>query len=188
MANLIYSTLSSLDGYIEDEAGQFDWAVPSDEVHAFINDAMRPVGTHLYGRRMYEMMRVWETDPGLTTDSPLMADFARLWQAADKVVFSRTLERVSTSRTRLVREFEPDMVRQMKAREERDLIIGGSVLATEAFRAGLVDECQLFLVPISVGGGKPSLPNGLRLLLDLAEQRRFADGTVYLRYLIKRGV
>ncbi|MGC9469792.1 MAG: dihydrofolate reductase family protein [Anaerolineae bacterium] len=186
MGKLIYSALSSLDGYIEDEGGQFDWAVPSDEVHAFINDLTRPVGTHLYGRRMYEVMRVWETEPSLAEQSPVMADFARLWQAADKVVFSRTLQAVSTSRTRLEREFEPDAIRQMKAREEQDLVIGGPTLATIAFRAGLVDECQLFLAPISVGGGKRSLPIGLHLHLDLVEQRQFRNGMVYVRYLIKK--
>ena len=185
MANLIYSVLSSLDGYVEDEAGQFDWAVPSDEVHAFINDAMRPVGTHLYGRRMYEVMHVWETDPGFAEESPLLAEYARLWQAADKIVFSRTLQDVSTSRTQLVSEFDPEAIRQMKAREERDLVIAGPTLAAEAFRAGLVDECQLYLAPISIGGGKPSLPTGLQLQLNLAEQRRFSNGMVYLRYLVR---
>jgi dihydrofolate reductase len=186
MGRLIYSVLASLDGFIEDEEGQFDWAAPSDEVHAFVNDLMRPVGTHIYGRRMYEVMHVWETVPSLADESPIMAEFARLWQAADKVVFSRTLQAVTTSRTRLEHAFDPDVIRQMKARAEGDLVIGGPELAAEGFRAHLIDECQLFLVPISVGGGKRSLPSGLRLPLDLVEQRGFSDGTVYLRYLVKK--
>jgi dihydrofolate reductase len=185
MGKLIYSTLASLDGYIEDEGGQFDWAAPGYDVHAFINDLTRPIGVHLYGRKMYDVMVVWETDPDLAAQSPLLEDYAQLWQAADKVVFSRTLHSVSTSRTRLEREFDPEMIRQMKGHEERDLIIGGPELAAHAFRANLVDECQLFLVPVSVGGGKRCLPADLRLQLDLLEERRFADGTVYLRYLIK---
>jgi dihydrofolate reductase len=187
VGKLIYSALASLDGYIEDEGGQFDWAAPDDEVHAFINDLTRPIGTHLYGRMMYDVMVVWETDPSLAAHSPLMEDYARLWQAADKVVFSRTLHSVSTLRTRLEREFDPEAIRRMKGHDEHDLIIGGPDLAAQAFRADLIDECQLFLAPISVGGGKRCLPSGLRLRLDLLEQRRFANGTVYLRYLIKRG-
>jgi dihydrofolate reductase len=187
MGTLIYSALASLDGYIEDEGGQFDWAAPSEEVHAFINDLTRPIGIHLYGRKMYDVMLVWETDPALAAQSPLMEDYAQLWQAADKVVFSRTLHMVSTSRTRLEREFDPEAIRRMKAHEERDLVIGGPELAAHAFRANLIDECQLFLVPFSVGGGKRCLPDGLRLRLELLEQRTFADGTVYLRYLVKRG-
>ena len=186
MGKLIYSALASLDGYIEDEEGRFEWAMPSDEVHAFINDLTRSIGTHIYGRRMYEVMLVWETEPSLAEESPTMQDYAQLWQKADKVVFSRTLQAVTTSRTRLVREFDPEEIRRMKAQEERDLVIGGPELATEAFRAGLIDECQLFLAPVSVGGGKRCLPSGLRLQLDLVEQRQFSNGMVYLRYLIAR--
>jgi dihydrofolate reductase len=187
VGKLIYSMLASLDGYIEDEGGQFAWAAPGEDVHAFINDLTRPIGVHLYGRKMYDMMVVWETDPALAAQSPLLEDFARIWQAADKVVFSRTLHSVTTSRTRLEREFDPEAVRRMKEHEERDLTIAGAELAAQAFRANLIDECQLFLVPVSVGGGKRCLPDGLRLHLDLLEHRRFVDGTVYLRYLLKRG-
>jgi dihydrofolate reductase len=186
MGKLIYSALASLDGYIEDEEGQFEWAMPSDDVHAFINDLTRPIGTHLYGRRMYEVMLVWETDPSLAEESPIMQDFAQLWQKADKVVFSRTLQAVTTSRTRLEREFDPEEIRRMKAQQERDLVIGGPELATAAFRAGLIDEFQLFVAPVSVGGGKRCLPSGLRLQFDLVEQRQFSNGMVYLRYLITK--
>jgi dihydrofolate reductase len=182
MAKLIYSAISSLDGYIEDEAGGFDWAVPDDEVHAFVNDLERSAGTYLYGRRMYETMVGWETDPSLAAQSPLMRDFAASWQAADKVVYSTTLDAPSTARTRIERAFDADQVRQMKASASRDLSVGGPDLAAQAFRAGLVDECHLFLTPIIVGGGKPSLPDGVRLELELLEERRFAGGTVHLHY------
>jgi dihydrofolate reductase len=182
MAKLIYSAISSLDGYIEDEAGGFDWAVPDDEVHAFVNDLERSAGTYLYGRRMYETMVGWETDPSLAAQSPLMRDFAASWQAADKVVYSTTLDAPSTARTRIERAFDADQVRQMKASASRDLTVGGPDLAAQAFRAGLVDECHLFLTPIIVGGGKPSLPDGVRLELELLEERRFAGGTVHLHY------
>lgn len=182
MAKLIYSAISSLDGYIEDEAGGFDWAVPDDEVHAFVNDLERSAGTYLYGRRMYETMVGWETDPSLAAQSPLMRDFAASWQAADKVVYSTTLDAPSTARTRIERAFDADQVRQMKASASRDLTVGGPDLAAQAFRAGLVDECHLFLTPIIVGGGKPSLPDGVRLDLELLEERRFAGGTVHLHY------
>ena len=182
MAKLIYLAISSLDGYIEDERGRFDWAVPGDEAHAFINDFMRPFGIYLYGRRMYETMRSWETEPALAEHSPISKDFAEIWQAADKVVFSRSLEAVSTNRTRIERDFDPESIRRMKEEEETDLAIGGPELAAEAFRAGLVDECHLFLAPISVGSGKQSLPGGIHLRFDLLGQRRFADGMVYLRY------
>jgi dihydrofolate reductase len=182
MAKLIYSAISSLDGYIEDEAGGFDWAVPDDEVHAFVNDLERSAGTYLYGRRMYETMVGWETDPSLAAQSPLLRDFAASWQAADKVVYSTTLDAPSTARTRIERAFDADQVRQMKASASRDLSVGGPDLAAQAFRAGLVDECHLFLTPIIVGGGKPSLPDGVRLELELLEERRFAGGTVHLHY------
>jgi dihydrofolate reductase len=182
MARLIYGAITSVDGYIEDRTGGFGWAEPDEEVHAFVNDLERPVGTYLYGRRMYETMVGWETDPGIAAQSPSMADFARIWQAADKVVYSTTLEAVSTSRTRIERAFDPDQVREMKASADRDLAVGGPGLAAHAFGAGLVDECHLFLVPVVVGGGKPALPHGVRLDLHLLDERRFGDGTVHLRY------
>ena len=182
MAKLIYSAISSLDGYIADEDGNFDWAVPDEEVHAFVNDLQRPVGTHLYGRRMYETMVVWETDPTFAEQSPLMRDFAELWQAADKIVYSGTLAAVSTARTRIERDFDPAAVRRMKASAGRDMVVGGAELAAHAFRAGLVDECHLFLAPIVVGGGKRSLPNDVRLKLELRGERRFSNGMVYLHY------
>jgi dihydrofolate reductase len=182
VAKLIYSAIASLDGYIADEDGSFDWAVPDEEVHAFINDLIRPFGTYLYGRRMYEMMVGWETDPALAEQSPLMRDFAEIWKAADKVVYSRTLEAVSTSKTRMERDFDPETVRQLKASTGRDLTVSGPDLATHAFRAGLVDECDLFLAPVVVGGGKRALPEGVRVGLELLDERRFGNGMVYLRH------
>jgi dihydrofolate reductase len=182
MAKLIYSAIASLDGYVEDEDGKFDWAEPDQEVHAFVNDLERPVGTYLYGRRLYETMAGWETDPGLAEHSPVMRDFAAIWQAAEKIVYSRTLEAVSTIRTRIEREFHPDAVRQEKAAAGSDLIVGGAGLAAEAFRAGLVDELHLFLTPVLVGGGKHALPEGVNLRLELLDERRFRSGTVFLRY------
>jgi dihydrofolate reductase len=182
MAKLIYSAIASLDGYIADEDGNFDWAVPDEEVHAFINDLDRPLGTYLYGRRLYETMVGWETDRTLAEQSPVMRDFAQIWQAAEKIVYSRTLEAVSTARTRIERDFEPDAVRQMKASAQRDMIVGGADLAAHAFRARLVDECHLFVVPIVVGGGKRSLPDDVRVELELLDERRFGGGVVYLHY------
>jgi dihydrofolate reductase len=182
VARLIYSAIASLDGYIADEDGNFDWAVPDEEVHGFANDLQRPVGAHLYGRRMYETMAGWETDHTLAEQSSLTRDFAELWQAADKVVYSRTLEAVSTARTRIERDFDPEAVRQMKASAGRDMVVGGAELAAQAFRAGLVDECHLFVAPIVVGGGKQSLPNDVRLKLELLGERRFGNGMVYLHY------
>jgi dihydrofolate reductase len=182
VAKLIYLAIASLDGYIADEEGIFDWAMPDEEVHAFINDLDRPLGTYLYGRRMYETMAGWETDHTLAEQSSLMRDFAELWQAADKVVYSRTLEAVSTARTRIERDFDPEAVRQMKASAGRDMVVGGAELAAQAFRAGLVDECHLFVAPIVVGGGKQSLPNDVRLKLELLGERRFGNGMVYLHY------
>jgi dihydrofolate reductase len=169
----------SLDGYIEDKDGKFDWAVPDEEVHRFINDLERSAGTYLYGRRMYEMMAGWETNPSLAAESPFMQDFAAIWQAADKIVYSQKLETVATARTRIERDFDPEAVRQLKATTGQDLLIGGPDLAAHAFRARLVDECHLFLVPIVVGGGKRSLPNNVRLELELLEERRFDNGMVY---------
>ncbi len=188
MAKLLYSAIASLDGYVADEDGNFGWAVPDEEVHAFINDLQRPIGTYLYGRRMYETMIGWETDPTLADRSPLMRDFAEIWQAADKIVYSKTLEAVSTTRTRIERDFDPEAVRQKKALAGRDLTVGGPELAAEAFKAGLVDECHLFVAPMVVGGGKRSLPDKVRLMLELLDERRFGNGMVYLNYRIRRWV
>jgi dihydrofolate reductase len=182
MASLIYSAITSLDGYVADEDGNFDWAMPDEQVHAFVNDLMRPVGTHLYGRRLYEVMAGWETDPTLAEQSPVMRDFAELWQAADKIVYSTTLATPSTARTRIERAFDPEAVRELKAAADRDLLVGGPELAAQAFAAGLVDECHLFLAPIMVGGGKRSLPDHVRLQLELLDERRFGNGMVHLRY------
>ena len=187
MARLIYSAISSLDGYIEDKDGNFDWAMPDEEAHQFANDLERGVGTHLYGRRMYETMMVWETDPNLAAESPLLRDFAEIWQAADKIVYSRTLATASTRRTRIERNFDPEAIRQLKKTAQHDVLIGGAELAAHAFRAGLIDECHLFLTPIIVGGGKPSLPDDVRLELELLEERRFGNGMVYLRYRARQG-
>jgi dihydrofolate reductase len=185
MAKLLYSMIASLDGYIADEEGSFDWAEPDEEVFTFITDQERAVGTSLYGRRMYEMMTVWETDPALAAQSPLMRDWAEVWQAAEKIVYSTTLESVSTTKTRLERAFDPDAVKVLKASAERDLNISSPTLAAHALRAGLVDEVQLYVVPHVVGGGLPVFPGGLRLTLELTEERRFTSGTVYLRYQCK---
>jgi dihydrofolate reductase len=182
MAKLIYSMITSLDGYIADESGNFDWAAPDEEVHRFVNDLERPVGTYLYGRRMYEVMVAWETPQTFADQRPVMLDFAEIWQAADKVVYSRTLETESSARTRIERDFDPDAVRRMKASAGRDISVGGPDLAAQALRAGLVDECRLFLTPIVVGGGTRSLPEDLRLELELLDECRFGNGVVYLRY------
>jgi dihydrofolate reductase len=182
MAKLIYMTIASLDGYVADERGKFGWAEPGEEVHAFINDLERPVGTYLYGRRMYETMAPWETDATLAAVSEPMRDFAQIWQSAEKIVYSKTLETASTRRTRIEREFDPEAVRRMKASGGKDLTVGGPGLAAHAFRAGLVDECQLFIAPNIVGGGTRSLPEGVRMRLELVAERRFAGGMVHLRY------
>jgi dihydrofolate reductase len=184
VAKLIYSAIQSLDGYIEDEDGGFDWAEPDEEVHTFINDLERPVGTYLLGRRMYEVMVHWETI-SLANQPRSIRDFAATWQAADKVVYSKTLETVSSARTRIQRDFDPESVRQMKAAAGRDLTVGGPALAAQAFEAGLVDELHLFVTPVVVGGGKQSLPRDVRLQLDLLDKRRFRNGVVYLRYALK---
>ena len=182
MAKLIYSALASLDGYVADEDGKWDWAVPDEEVHRLVNDLNRPVGTHLYGRRMYEVLVAWETMHTLPDQPQHILDFAEIWQAADKIVYSKTLEEVSSAGTRIEREFDPEAVRQLKASAERDLIVGGPNLAAQAFRAGLIDECHLFLAPALVGGGNQSLPDGVRLDLELVDERRFGNGMVYLGY------
>jgi dihydrofolate reductase len=179
VAKLVYTAIASLDGYTEDEDGKFDWSAPDAEVHAFVNDLERPIGTHLYGRRMYEVLVVWETmaDPDL-----VMRDYAEIWRSADKLVYSRTLAEASSTRTRIERDFDPEAIGQLKAAADRDLSIGGPTLAAEALRAGLVDEVQLFLNPIVVGGGKPALPDGVRVALELIDERRFDNGVVFVRY------
>jgi dihydrofolate reductase len=182
VAKLISSAITSLDGYVADRDGNFDWAEPGEEVHAFINDLQRPIGTYLYGRRMYETMAGWETDPTLADQSRVMRDFAELWQAADKVVYSKTLESEWTARTRIDRDFDAAAIRKMKASAGRDITIGGPELAAHAFKAGLVDECQLFITPIVLGGGKRSIPDNVRVKLELLDERRFGNGMVYLHY------
>jgi len=184
MARLIYSAIASLDGYVADEAGKFDWAEPDEEVHRLVNDLERPVGTYLYGRRMYEVMAYWETAHALPDQPPFVRDFAAIWQAADKIVYSKTLETAATARTRIERDFDPETVRQLKASAERDITVGGPDLAAQAIRDGLVDELQLFVAPAVVGGGKRSLPDHVRLKLELLDERRFGSGVVYLRYRI----
>jgi dihydrofolate reductase len=185
MARLIYSAITSLDGYIADEEGTFDWAAPDEEVHAFVNDLERPVGTYLYGRRMYDTMVYWETAHTLPDQRAVSQDYTAIWQAADKIVYSRTLETVAGARMRIERDFDPEAVRQMKARSGRDISVGGPHLAAQAINAGLVDELQLFLTPIVVGGGNRSLPNRVRLKLELLDERRFGNGMVYLQYRVR---
>ena len=182
MAKLIYSAITSLDGYVNDEAGNFDWATPDEEVHGFVNDLERPVGTYLFGRRMYETLVYWETAHTLAGQSPIAKDFATLWQAADKIVYSTTLAAVSSARTRIERTFDPEAVRQLKATAEHDITVGGPGLAAQAIRAGLVDVWQQFLAPIVVGGGTPWLPRDIRVGLELQDHRRFESGFVYLEY------
>ena len=184
MARLIYSAITSLDGYIADKDDNFDWAAPDEKVHAFVNDLERRIGTYLYGRRMYEVMRYWETGPTAADQAAVMKDYAEIWRAADKIVYSKTLATASSARTRIERDFNPEAIRQMKARARRDISVGGPDLAAQAIRAGLVDELHLFLVPIVVGGGKPSLPGNVRVKLDLLDQRRFASGVVHLHYRV----
>ena len=181
MAKLIYTALASLDGYIEDEGGKFDWAAPDEEVHAFVNDLERPVGTHLLGRRMYDVLSYWET-VSLDGQPPYIRDFAQIWRAADKIVYSKTLATAPTARTRVEREFDAEAVRELKASAERDLTVGGPALAAHAFEAALVDEVHLFLSPVLVGGGKRALPDGVHQRLELLDERGFGNGTVYLRY------
>jgi dihydrofolate reductase len=184
MAKLIYVTNVSVDGYIEDEHGSFDWTPPEDDFFAFITDLMRPVGTYLYGRRLYDLMAVWETDPALAAQSELRADFANVWQAADKVVYSTTLDAVSTAKTRLEHDFDPASVRAMKTSATSDLTVGGAHLAAQAFKAELVDECHLFIHPVLLGGGKRGLPSDVRAEFELLDDRRLGN-VVYLRYRIR---
>ncbi len=169
-----------------DEDGNFDWAEPDEEVHAFVNDLERPVGTYLYGRRMYEVMVFWETAHTLADQSPVVQDFAQIWQAADKIVYSKTLETASSARTRIERDFDHEAVRQMKASAGRDMTVGGPELAAQAIKAGLVDEYHLFVSPVVVGGGNQSLPNGVRLKLELLDERRFGNGVVHLHYRTRK--
>jgi dihydrofolate reductase len=182
MARLIYSAIASADGYVEDAEGSFDWAAPDEELHCFVNDLERPVGTYLYGRRMYQTMLYWETAHTVPGQPPSVREFTGIWQAADKIVFSKTLASVPGARTRIEPNFDPDMVRQLKSVTEHDMTVGGADLAGQAIKAGLVDELQLFLVPLVVGGGKRALPNGVRTDLELQDTQRFASGAVYLKY------
>jgi len=176
---LIYAMIASLDGYVEDESGRFDWAAPDEEVHAFVNELERPIGTYLYGRRMYETMVAWET---MDDEHLVMRDFAELWRAAEKIVYSRSLESASSARTRVEHDFDAGAVRRLKESAQGDIGIGGPELAGQAIAAGLVDECHLIVVPVLVGGGKRALPDGVRADLELLDERRFAGGAVYLRY------
>jgi dihydrofolate reductase len=183
LAKLIYTAITSLDGYIEDEDGNFDWAMPDPEVHAFVNDVERSVGTYLYGRRIYETMSVWQTvglEPAGTT--PVELEYADLWRGADKIVYSRTLDTVSTPRTRLEREFDPDTVRRLKDNARRDLSVSGPGLAQHAFEAGLVDQIHQFVFPVVIGGGTAGLPQGIRVPLELLDERRFGSGVIHMHY------
>jgi dihydrofolate reductase len=182
MANLTYITNVSLDGFIEDTNGSFNWTEPDEEVFAFITDLIRSVDTWLYGRRLYEMMAVWETDATLAEQSALMADFAKVWQAGNKVVYSTTLRDLPTARSRIERSFDVDSVRDMKRSATGDLTVGGANLAAHAFKSGLVDECHLFIYPVLVGGGKPAFSRDIRADLELVEERLFPSGVVYLRH------
>jgi len=182
MAKLIYSAIASLDGYVEDEQGKFDWAAPDDEVHAFINDLERPIGTYLYGRRMYETMVFWETVSTGGDQPAVTRDFAEIWRAAEKIVYSRTLQAPSSTRTRIEHDFDPGAIARLKESADRDITVGGAALAGQAIAAGLVDECHLFLTPIVVGGGKRALPEEVRAQLELLAERRFRSGVVHLHY------
>jgi dihydrofolate reductase len=182
LAKLIYAAITSLDGYVADADGNWDWSMPDEEVHAAVNDLERQTGTHLYGRRMYEVLVAWEHPEEFDDDSPIIQDYAQIWQAADKIVYSRTLEAVSSKRTRIEREFDPEAVAQLKASAERDIAISGPGLAAQAIEAGLVDQLHLFVSPVVVGGGNPALPDGVRWDLELAGERRFANGVVHVHY------
>jgi dihydrofolate reductase len=182
MAKLIYSAIASLDGYVEDQHGKFDWAAPDEEVHAFVNDIERGVGTYLYGRRMYETMLYWET---VTTGPAVSREFADIWRAAEKIVYSRTLQTAASERTRIERDFDSAAIRTLVENSDVDVTVGGAELAGEAMRAGLVDECQLLLSPIIVGGGKRALPDNVPARLELVDERRFGGGVVHLRYRVR---
>jgi dihydrofolate reductase len=181
VARLIYTAITSLDGYVNDTDGNFDWAEPSDEVHAFVNDLERPIGMYLYGRRLYEVMVAWET-MNLAGQSAVIQDYAQLWRAAEKIVYSKTLQATTSARTRIERAFDLEAVRQMKAQSARDISVGGPTLAASAIKAGLVDEYRFFVTPVVVGGGTPSLPDHVRLKLELLDERRFGNGVVHLHY------
>ena len=184
MARLIYSVITSLDGYVADETGDFDWSVPDEEVHAFVNDQQRPIGTYLYGRRLYEVMSAWET-LDLADEPAVAVDYAGIWRAATKVVYSTTLAEPTTANTRIERAFEPEAIRALKADSSADLEIGGPELAGQALRAGLVDDIWYLLSPVVVGGGTPALPHDLKLDLELVSQRRFANGVVHVGYRVR---
>jgi dihydrofolate reductase len=184
MAKLIYSAISSLDGYVADAEGNFDWSRPDEEVHEFVNGLERPIGTYLYGRRMYEVMRFWETAPTDNGELSAEQDYAGIWKEADKIVYSKSLQQASSARTKIEREFEPTAIQQLKSAADRDISIGGPTLAGEALRMGLVDECLLFFSPVVVGGGLQALPDHVRLELELLDERRFGNGVVYLRYRV----
>ena len=182
MSKLIYFMPTSLDGFIAGETDSMDWSAPDEEVSAFINDRHRPIGTYLYGRKNYETMTIWETPDVIPGRTPAMMDFARIWQAADKIVYSKSLETVSTPKTRLEREFEPQTVRDLKAQLPHDISVAGPNLAAQAIRTGLVDEYHLLVIPIMLGGGKRVLPSNVGVKLDLLDERRFGEGWIYLRY------
>jgi dihydrofolate reductase len=179
MAKLIYSTITSLDGYVNDASGGFDWAAPDDEVHAFVNDLERAIGTYLYGRRMYQVMVAWES---MDVPEGPMADYAAIWRAAEKVVYSTRLDAVASERTRIERAFDPEGVRRLKQSASQDISVGGPGLAAEALRAGLVDDVHLIVVPWLVGGGTRAFPDGVRLPFELVSEHRFSSGTVHLHY------
>ena len=185
MAKLIYSAIQSLDGCIADESGKFDWAAPDEEVHGFVNDLERHIGTYLYGRRMYEVMRYWDTAPTSVDQPAVLKDYAQIWQAADKIVYSKTLATASSARTRIECDFNPDAVRRLKLTAARDISVGGPGLAAQAVTVGLVDEVHLFLVPIVVGGGTSSLPKNVRVRLELLDEHRFGSGVVHLHYGVR---
>ena len=184
MAKLVYTAITSLDGYVADKDGKFDWAAPDAEVHAFVNDLERPIGTYLCGRRLYDTMVVWETMPIGPDEHPVVRDYAEIWRSADKIVYSTTLASVSSARTRIERQFQPDAVRQIKASADRDVSVGGANLAGQAIRAGLVDECHLFVTPVIVGGGTQALPDQVRVGLELLDECRFGNGVVHLHYRV----
>ena len=186
MGQLIYSVIASLDGYVNDADGDFSWAMPDEELHAYVNDLMRPIGTHLYGRRLYEVMAAWQTMGTAPDDSAVARDFGELWRGADKVVYSTTLSAVDTPRTRLERSFDPESVRALVAAADRDVLVGGPGLAEHALGAGLVDEIGVVIVPAVVGAGTHYLPDDLRLDLELLDERRFAGGFAALRYALRR--
>jgi dihydrofolate reductase len=185
MAKLIYSAISSLDGYVADAEGNFEWSMPNQEVHQFVNDLERPIGTYLLGRRMYQVMRYWDTAPTGNGEPSVEQDYAKIWQAADKIIYSSRMENISTARTRIEREFDSNAIRQLKTAAARDLSVGGPTLAAQALKLGLVDECHLFLSPIVVGGGTPALPDNVHLDLELLDERRFGNGVVHLHYRVK---